>query len=80
MPHSFRTTSALLLISCLTLTTSSLATSEFHVALSGNDTNPGTTAKPFATLARAQEAVRHARAATPDEAATVTIQSGRYEL
>jgi len=31
---------------------------DFHVAVSGKDSNPGTAQKPFATLQRAREAVR----------------------
>jgi hypothetical protein len=30
----------------------------YHVALNGSDANPGTREKPFATLVRAQQAVR----------------------
>jgi len=54
--------------------------SEFHVAPGGNDLNDGTTEKPFATMARAQQAVRSARAARPSEAVTVTFERGVYEL
>lgn len=35
-----------------------LAPVDFHVAVSGSDRNPGTAEEPFATLARACEAVR----------------------
>ena len=31
---------------------------EFHVATTGNDENPGTAVKPFATLERARDAIR----------------------
>ena len=37
---------------------SALHAAEFHVAPEGLDTNPGTAAAPFATLARARSAVR----------------------
>jgi hypothetical protein len=30
-----------------------------HVATNGNDANPGTKAKPFATLKRARDAIRY---------------------
>ena len=43
---------------------------EFHVAPTGNDANPGTKAKPFATLERARETVR---ALQTREGATVCI-------
>ncbi len=42
------------------LTASALASIEFHVTPLGKDANPGTASKPFATLARVQEAVRNA--------------------
>ena len=35
----------------------------FYVALSGNDDNPGTETKPFATLDRARDAIREYKAA-----------------
>ena len=34
---------------------------EFHIASTGNDANPGTAAKPFATLQKARDAVRSDR-------------------
>ena len=50
---------------------------EFHVAPNGNDANPGTAAKPFATLERARDAVRaHKRR----EATDVVIHGGTYVL
>ena len=33
-------------------------TADFHVAVDGRDTNPGSATAPFATLARARDAVR----------------------
>ncbi|MBQ7589964.1 MAG: right-handed parallel beta-helix repeat-containing protein [Verrucomicrobia bacterium] len=53
---------------------------EFFVSPKGNDENPGTAKAPFATFTRAQKAVRDARAASPDEGATVTFRSGLYSL
>jgi len=54
---------------------------EFYVAPNGSDTNPGTAAKPFASLARAQAAVRSlppaARSAGP---VTVQVRPGTYHL
>ena len=35
-----------------------LHAAEFHVAPTGNDANPGTMEKPFATLERARDAAR----------------------
>ena len=38
------------------------ATPDFYVAPDGEDTNPGTVTAPFATFARARDAVRQTRA------------------
>jgi len=59
------------------LTTQMLAAGEFHVSLQGDDANPGTLAKPFATLQRAQQA---ARKAAGREAVTVFVNAGTYYL
>ena len=50
---------------------------EVFVAPNGNDANPGTLAKPFATLQRAQQ---QARKAAGREAVTVMIRAGTYYL
>jgi len=50
---------------------------EFYVAPGGDDANPGTLAKPFATLARAQQA---ARPAAGRAAVTVWLRAGTYYL
>jgi hypothetical protein len=51
----------------------------FHVSPSGDDRNPGTEAKPFATLDRARRAVRQAnRAMTGD--ILVTLRGGTFLL
>jgi hypothetical protein len=50
---------------------------QLFVATTGNDTNPGTLAKPFATLQRAQQA---ARQAARREAVTVFVRAGTYYL
>ena len=49
---------------------------EFFVAPNGNDANPGTTAKPFATLVKARDAARAAKAAD----ARVVVRGGSYFL
>jgi len=54
-----------------------LAAGEFHVSLQGDDANPGTLAKPFATLQRAQQA---ARKLAGREAVTVFVREGTYYL
>lgn len=52
----------------------------FFVAPAGNDANPGTSDRPFATLSRARDAVRAhvARGLTSD--VVVTIRGGHYRL
>ena len=39
---------------------------EFHVELNGNDSNPGTAQKPFATVERAVEALKGVRKASAE--------------
>jgi len=56
----------------------SLSAAVIHVAPAGSDQNQGTDSSPFATLQRAQIAVRNFRSATPGEAVTVLIHGGRY--
>ena len=54
---------------------------EFHVAPSGNDANPGTRQAPFASLARARDAIRSLKAQGPLTAAVrVIIADGTYAL
>lgn len=48
------------------------------VAPGGDDANPGTLEKPFATLERARDAARSLQGAS--EAVTVFLRGGRYEL
>lgn len=55
-------------------------TAEFFVSPEGTDANPGTRDRPFATPARAQQAVRAARLAQPDQGVTVTFAAGTYPL
>ncbi|MEZ6108031.1 MAG: right-handed parallel beta-helix repeat-containing protein [Pirellulaceae bacterium] len=53
---------------------------EFFVAPHGRDSNPGSASLPFASIGRAQRTVRAWREAHPNQAVTVTILPGRYEL
>jgi hypothetical protein len=59
-----------------------LLAATFHVAPSGDDANPGTPEKPFATLTRARDAVRELRRARGglQEPVTVHVRGGRYSL
>jgi hypothetical protein len=52
---------------------------EVYVAPNGSDDNPGTLEKPFATIARARDAVRP-MIATMNGDITVWIRGGRYHL
>jgi len=50
---------------------------DLYVAPDGNDAHPGTKEQPFASLERARDAAREAKAAG---AVTVNVRGGRYEL
>jgi hypothetical protein len=50
---------------------------EFYVAVTGNDSNPGTMSQPFATLGRAQKAVRQAKRAAKSPL-SVFVRGGTY--
>ncbi len=52
---------------------------EFYLAPDGDDANPGTKARPFATLARARDAVREAKKAAAGPI-TVILRGGAYHL
>ncbi|MGC4043319.1 MAG: PDZ domain-containing protein [Armatimonas sp.] len=52
----------------------------YVVAPNGKDTNPGTLARPFQTLPRAQQAVREARRQSASQAVTVLLRGGTYYL
>ncbi len=52
----------------------------FYVAPDGDDASPGTLEKPFATLARARDAVRTVIAAGLEHDVTVLLRGGTYRL
>ena len=52
---------------------------EFYVSPDGNDSNPGTKAKPFATITRARDVVRQVKKKTR-EPITVYLREGIYYL
>jgi hypothetical protein len=54
------------------------AEADFHVAPNGNDANPGTADAPFATMARARNAVRQKVAAGLTADMLVLIRGGTY--
>jgi len=53
---------------------------EFHVAPGGDDGADGTAGAPFATPARARQAVRARRRGHPTESVTVVLHGGTYRL
>ena len=68
-------TAALLLAPSATL-----HAADFYVAPDGDDANPGTEAKPFATLERGRDAVRVARAAKPEATCRIVLGGGTYRF
>ncbi len=70
-----------LLAGALALAAGAAVASEFYVAPAGADANPGTAAKPFATLERARDAIRAQQQAGPlAEPVTVWLRGGVYPL
>jgi hypothetical protein len=53
---------------------------DFHVAVTGKDSNPGTAAKPFASLTRARDAVRERIKAGLTKDILVKIGGGTYPV
>src|SRR5689334_13865240 len=53
---------------------------EFFIATSGSNNNPGTRAKPFATLERARDAIRQLKqkGPLPKNGVTIWLRSGDY--
>ena len=52
---------------------------DFHVAPNGNDADPGTEAKPFATLERARKAVRQINRGMKEDI-VVVLRGGTYRI
>ncbi len=52
----------------------------YYLAPHGNDNNPGTRAKPFATIERARDAIRALDASARSERIVVELFGGTYEL
>lgn len=53
---------------------------DLYIALSGNDSNPGTETKPFASICAAQEKIKKLRESGLQEAVTVHIAAGEYSV
>lgn len=59
----------------------SMTAADLYVAANGDDQNPGTLARPWATLGRARDAVRQLKQAGPlREGVTIHVRSGIYAL
>ena len=76
---------AFLLIFCICSQASILVAdllndADFFVAVDGKDSQPGTLEKPFATIQKAQLAVREKIKTKSEKPITVIIRGGRYEL
>jgi hypothetical protein len=70
-----------LIICTMLMSTAQGVTLEFYVSAAGSDANPGTNARPFATITRARDEIRKARSEqTPARGATVWIRQGSYNL
>jgi len=65
----------------LALASQAASAATFFVATDGNDANPGTEAKPFATLQHARDTVRRLKQTAPvSESVSVTIRGGIYQI
>src|SRR6476646_10532843 len=64
----------------LALVTAAATAADFHVATTGNDANLGTREKPFATPARAMEAVRVLVSSGLKSDVRVVLRGGTYAL
>lgn len=80
---SFQMLILMLLLGLLLRTAASSAPIEFYVSMKGNDRNPGTKDKPFATLERARDAIRSIKSVEgriPTGGITVWVCGGNYEI
>ncbi len=55
-----------------------VSAADFYVAVDGDDKNPGTLEKPFASFEKARDAVRALKAEKPGKAITVAFKAGNY--
>ena len=76
-----KSTFARLLLSALVWGATTAFATELYIAPNGQDTNPGSSDKPFASLARARDEVRRLKQAGPlGEPVTVWVRGGTYSL
>jgi len=71
---------AFILTALLLAPLTALSAADFHVSPNGNDADPGTAAKPFATLEHARDAVRALRATDPQVNCRIVLGDGTYRL
>lgn len=71
---------SLLVISLALLVTGSASATTYHVALSGDDRNPGTIEQPFASIAKAKEVLRNDISAGLTEDAEIILGAGTYRI
>ena len=69
-------TKALLTVPLLLASLAVLHAAEFFVSPTGNDTDAGTKAKPFATLERARDAVRQSKLQDPKSKIEILVRGG----
>jgi hypothetical protein len=78
---TMNTLNQLLATLALALSCGGLSAAEFYVSPTGNDANPGEQDRPFSTLERARDAVRHLKQTKPlKEPVTVFVHGGVYQL
>ncbi len=72
----------ILLLVLAVLAVPAFAKVNFYVSTAGSDQNPGTLAKPFATLERARDAIRELKkqGQLPSNGVTVILRGGQYFL
>lgn len=72
----------ILAAACVALGCRAASAATIYVAANGNDANPGTKDRPFATLQRARDEIRQRKAAGPLPAGGITVElrSGVYEM
>src|ERR1700749_2701203 len=58
----------------------STTAAEFHLSLQGSDSNAGTEKVPFATLAKARDAVRKLRVSGENGEMTIVVYDGVYTM
>jgi hypothetical protein len=78
--HTQSTGSCLLALILLTVANLGFSQTRFHVSPGGDDANLGTVDSPFATLGRAQQAVRARIEARSGEDIVVILRGGTYYL